>query len=227
MGIAAMLLILAALAGGSGSSTPDVPSSTPPTPGESVAPAELDAMLSVAGLPMVWRRFLLCVAWSESRLNPLAVNDSTDEAEDALAGYLRVVDRLVGCSWPAAAYTFGSGGLYGFLPSTAVFQLGEPYSPCIDPRVALFEPRVATAVAVGYARGLMGWAGFRRSPSWANLLVGWNRPGGMGDESAISRRVTSLDERSREMGFATGWARQQPPSLTIRARDVLANLGVT
>ena len=98
---------------------------------------ELVSIMTGARLPQDWQIFLAAVAWGESRWNSdvgLGPNDHPGrppwlrpsresrrlqeaEAKAALGAYRSNLYRLAG-PWPEDRYTWGSGGLFGFLPPT-------------------------------------------------------------------------------------------------------------
>jgi hypothetical protein len=214
------VLLLAALALGSD----PLPSPAAAGPnGAGMPPLRL--LLERAGLDSSWRDFLMLVASAESTFNPAAVNDDPGEKAAAATAYDRNAKRLAGCSATRAAYVFGSGGYFGFLPAIAVFQLGAPWSPCIDPAAALFDTRFAVAVAIGYARGLTRYHSYRRAPSWARMRAGWRSPKSMSNEAIVSEKATRLEDEARRLGLAFSDALAMPPPLPTPAQ-ALERLGV-
>jgi len=89
-------------------------------------------------------KFSLGVSYWESRGNSAAVNDSDSEAAAACRGYRRKADTLFANNpYPEQDWCWGSGGWFGFLPSSALAAEGfhdlDPYL-VLDPeaQVAMF-----------------------------------------------------------------------------------------
>ena len=92
--------------------------------------------------------FAAAAAYGESRSNPSARNTSASEAARAAQGFKKFrrmydVDERRPGDW-----TFGSGGWFGFLPSTA---LGEREWSDADPRL-IFDPVAATVLMAAFAQ---------------------------------------------------------------------------
>ena len=64
--------------------------------------------------------FAEAAAWNESKLNAEAVNTSRSEAAAAARGYDGNLNRYGSSPFPRSRYVWGSGGWFGFLPSTAL-----------------------------------------------------------------------------------------------------------
>ncbi|MEX1362290.1 MAG: hypothetical protein AB1Z98_04145 [Nannocystaceae bacterium] len=187
---------------------------------QAVAPVR--GLAAEAGLPSVWGDFLGLVAWRESKGNPQARNDDDSEAEAAAEAYERNRERYAGCGHPASAYTFGSGGWFGMLPANALAQLGDAHR-CLPPS-SVFEPRVAVAMAVGFARGLMGWQRYQRVPTWLNLRAMWGWPAKGGDPAYLAKVRTKFEQDARDVGLPASWLNGTPPPLPSTASEVLARL---
>lgn len=91
--------------------------------------------------------FALAVADRESNGNPDTFNDDASEAAAAARGYARNRPGIYALNpYPPGRWTWGSGGLYGQLPSTALaaegFHLGDPY--------LVFDRKAANAMFVDY-----------------------------------------------------------------------------
>ncbi|MCA9650289.1 MAG: hypothetical protein KC501_10295 [Myxococcales bacterium] len=187
---------------------------------QAVAPVR--GLAAEAGLPTAWGDFLALVAWNESKGNPQARNDDDSEAKAAAEAYARNRERFAGCGHPESAYTFGSGGWFGMLPANALAQLGDAHR-CLPPS-SVFEPRVAIAMAVGFARGLMGWSRYQRVPTWLNLRAMWGWPTKGGDHAYLAKAKPKFEQDARDVGLPASWLDGTPPPLSTSASEVLARL---
>ncbi|MCX4240193.1 hypothetical protein [Paraliomyxa miuraensis] len=184
--------------------------------------AAVRGLAAEAGLPPAWGDFFALVAWRESKGNPQAVNDSTSEAAAAAKAFDRNRERYEGCGHPEGAYTFGSGGWFGMLPANGLAQLGEALY-CLPPSSVL-EPRVALAMAVGFARGLMRWDGFGKVPTWLNLRAMWGWPAKGGDLAFLAKARVEFAGDAAEVGLPASWLDGRPPPLSVTGAEVLQRL---
>ena len=194
----------------------------PPTGDAVQAVGPVRGLAAEAGLPSAWGDFLALVAWRESKGNPQARNDDDSEAAAAAEAYERNRSRYAGCGHSASAYTFGSGGWFGMLPANALAQLGDAHR-CLPPS-SVFEPRVAVAMAVGFARGLMGWRRYQQAPTWLNLRAMWGWPTKGGDPAYLAKVRPKFQEDARDVGLPASWIDGRPPPLPMTASEVLARL---
>jgi hypothetical protein len=146
-------------------------------------PQAVESLLERAGMSRPWVRAVLTISWRESKWVSTAWNGDPGERAAALVGYDRYPERYACSGLPRSAYGFGSGGLYGFLPTTA---LASADTPCADPRKAVFDLAASTIAAVGWARYLVarGPADF----SVAHVLAGWGLPSRLEDPQAVAAR---------------------------------------
>ncbi|MCX4239646.1 hypothetical protein [Paraliomyxa miuraensis] len=184
--------------------------------------AAVRGLAAEAGLPPAWGDFFALVAWRESKGNPQAVNDSASEAAAAAKAFDRNRGRYEGCGHPDAAYIFGSGGWFGMLPANGLAQLGEELY-CLPPSSVL-EPRVALAMAVGFARGLMRWDGFGKVPTWLNLRAMWGAPAKGGDAAYLASKRASYVQDAAAVGLPASWLDGRPPPLSVTGAEVLERL---
>jgi hypothetical protein len=91
-------------------------------------------------------KFALAVAKNESRGNNLALNDSTSERNAACRGYDNNLSKYGNNPYGRDRFCFGSGGWFGFLPSTALsapsFRNEDPY--------LVFDPAASVALLADY-----------------------------------------------------------------------------
>lgn len=184
--------------------------------------APIRGLAAEAGLPEEWGDFLALVAWRESKGNPQAINDSPHEADAAARAYDRNRHRYTGCGYAAASYTFGSGGWFGMLPANGLAQLGKAHR-CLAPS-SVFEPRVAMAMAVGFARGLMQWDGYAKTPTWLNLRAMWGWPAKGGDADYLRNARPEFTKDAAAVGLPPSWLDRRPPPLPVTGAEVLARL---
>lgn len=186
--------------------------------------AAVRGLAAEAGLPAVWGDFFALVAWRESQGDSKAVNDAEGEAEAAATAYARNRERYEGCGYPESAYTWGSGGWFGLLPANGLAQLGDGLQ-CLPPSSVL-EPRVAMAMAVGFARGLLRWDGFARVPTWLNLRAMWGWPAKGGNAAYLAAARPEFAKDAAAVGLPTSWLEGRPPPLPVSAAEVLERLRV-
>ncbi len=186
MDLAILALIILAFAGGNGgadNSTSDGEGAPEPPPeglpepggGPQLDRAQVEQMASELGLDAQWGRFLAAVAAGESDFVTCAINRG--DAGAARAAWNRNAEHYEGCANPER-YQDGSLGLYQMLPANALKPLWDTPLVCIDPVEALCDPMISTILAVDYARRVMRWSNWGRSPkTWAALRHGWRSPG--------------------------------------------------
>jgi hypothetical protein len=184
-----------------------------------------------AGLSATHVNFLLLVARGESGGNNLrglgipemfppgtiptqnAGAAGRNEARAAAAAYRqnRAQGRFDECGskYPDAAYGFGSGGWFAFLPSYALSQFPKGSGLRCLPPSAVFDPIASICMAIGFARGLQGYGGFQRVPTVLNLRGGWGRPGQMGSESRLNSIRAYYDKQARSIGLPAGFVDQR------------------
>jgi hypothetical protein len=183
--------------------------------------AAVRGLAAEAGLPQEWGDFLALVAWRESKGNPNAQNDSESEAAAAEKAYRRNADRYESCGYGEEAYEY-SGGWFGMMPANGIAQLREELR-CLPPS-AVFEPRAALAMAVGFARGLMRWDRFDRAPTWLNLRVMWGAPGKGGDTDYLAAARREFAKDAAAVGLSASWLDRRVSALDIKPSQVLERL---
>lgn len=175
------------------------------------------------GLPDSWGDFFALVAHGESEGNHRAVNDSAREAEAARDAFERSRARFSKCNNPEESYTWGSGGLFGFLPASAFAQMKT--GRCLSPHLIL-TPEVSLAAAVGFAGGLMRSPKFKAVPTWANLRAMWGWPAKGGDRERLANRRPIHEGHAIAVGLPPSFLDQSPPPLAMTADDVLRHFGI-
>jgi hypothetical protein len=170
-------------------------------------------------------RFLETTAYRESEFNPRALNSSSGEkaASDSLNDKFGVIS---GINFGSSAWEFGSKGLFQFLGVVVALRSGTLRFPAsmTNPDMA-YDPGVAIAAAVDYARGLMKWDGF--TGTWASLNVGWGIPSKMDDPAKLAASVKSMEDRAAKLGWARGWGGDRVPTVRDQSQNELAALAQT
>jgi len=210
---------------------------------------ELAAVMDAAHVPGDWQVFFAVIAYRESKWHsdvglgpnnapgrPPWLRDSKApvrlrEAEAAAAcrGYERNRAKyFANAPWSAARYCWGSGGFFGLLPAFGVisgFRATPELIAQIDPW-GVADPVVGFVMAVGFARGLMGWKQFRAGGStWLALATGWGEPGKMGDRAAQDKRRKKFAEALDLLGVPRSFMdRQVSPLEILRAGHLLQML---
>lgn len=189
--------------------------------GPSVRPVDAKGLAKVrayaanAGLSKDWQDFFVLVAYRESKGRSdvgLGIDagapvwadlhgGSAGESEAAAAAraYDRNANDLAEC-WPRVTYTWGSGGWYGILPANGLEVFEGTTWHCIHPWTVL-DPAISTVMAIGMARRLMGWDGFKAAPTVLNLRLGWGDPSSMGEPDKLAAKRDDYEKDARSAGL--------------------------
>jgi hypothetical protein len=173
--------------------------------------------VAVAGLGDDWLRFLEQTARRESNFyttarNPRRGKPPNRETEKSTELARRNRKLLEGLGYPVDDWGFGSGGFFGFMPTTAAIRKGryrfpesalEAYGPDL-----VFDPGMSVAAQLNSSQGLMDWPNYRGS--WASLNVGWGNPSKMGNRDSIKVSARKMEDRAAELGWERGWAMEAP-----------------
>jgi len=162
--------------------------------------------------------FAAAAAFGESRNNPSARNTSASEAARAADGFENIramyaVDERRPNDW-----TFGSGGWFGFLPSTA---LGEREWSSADPRL-IFDPVAATVLMAAFAQRVArrhfdklpasarDWLTVRRfmASNRVGLDFAEARPGTAARRRKLERHYRQTGSDPRSMRTPVQWSRR-------------------
>jgi hypothetical protein len=185
----------------------------PPAPGATTPARLYDAMRS-AGVPSGVARFVAVVPVRETggTYDPrlargrregapawARVNVDGSEAAAALRGYERNVARYPVGRIPAH-YTFGSGGLYGLLPSTALagWPADDEGIVYAHPWHVLFDVAASTASALRLVGRAWRYEAMRERPSMTNLRRFWAGTGYL-----VGANPTDDERASYEASAAT------------------------
>lgn len=173
-----------------------------------------------------WLIFLETVAWNESKFDNLVgrgrsngapdwaqINEDSREVNAAQLGYDRN-SYLKDCPWPAARYTFGSGGWFGLVVASGVVAFRGTRYECIDPW-AVFDPAPSLVMAVEYARRIMRYDAFNKQPTWLNLRQGWGNPADMGDASALASMEERFGNKLVELGYPANFMYRNVTQLPV------------
>lgn len=189
------------------------------TPAGGGAPAydQIRAMVGELGLGDDWADFFVALAWNESRGNPEAINDSASEAKGAKKAFERNAGAFVECGRPDSDYTFGSGGLFGMIPTYAALTFKAPQLRCAPPRWIVTNPRASQAAAIGFANGLMQWARYNEAPTFGTLRAMWGNPSRSLEE--IAARLPKYEQHARKAGVDPAFLRRRPSDLELTADE--------
>ncbi len=210
-------LALAAVAAGmvASSGSGDAPTSSK-EPGEMAE--QIKAMGAKLGLDEHWQVFLVAAALGESGFDtnrglgrmhgapPWAdMTMRTSEANAAQQSWDRNHLLFAGCGHPEEHYTFGTGGLWGQIPSSALFAFRATPAMCTSPW-SVFDPWAALIMLVDSLKRSMHNRKdkFLLSPTWGNLRVSMRAPSLMGKPEELERQRTGhkkLGDRLVELGY--------------------------
>jgi len=173
--------------------------------------------------------FALATAMTESRCQSRAWNPSDGRA--ARIGSTR--SSRWSTAWaPLPAYQWGSGGLYGFLPTTALSSCASWCDPAW-----IFDPQISTLLLAEYARSIQRnylsrlppekrtWLAVRKSMAGLEYLYD------VDDQLDASRRMRArFEARLSEAGFDPGLADRRVDLRRFRGladslRDLAQNSG--
>lgn len=177
---------------------------------------------AATGLDDQWMRFFEQTAKRESNFRPRALNSTPKEvaASDRMNDNAGVIE---GINFSSHRWEFGSKGLFQFLGVVVALRGGKLRFPRSFTNVNMgYNPGIAMAAAVDYARGLTRWNNFEGS--WASLNAGWGWPAKMGDPARIANSARKMEDRAAKLGWARGWARQKVPALRDQTQNELAAL---
>lgn len=214
VGVALVAAVLPALAFAADGDPPV----EPPPPSGKVDGPTLRAWLVAAGVPDDVATLIAAVPERETggTYNPRVargrvqgtppwldkVNEDSAEARAAEIGHDRNLDRFT-ATVPADRWRFGSGGLFGFLPSSAASGWATSGVPDIDPWQAVFDVPSSIASALRYAAAAWRWSAMRERPTPANLRLFWASPSSLvglePDDDGAARYDRELDRLARDL----------------------------
>jgi hypothetical protein len=234
MSLALVALLLLALASSSSTRGGGGASELPAAPRQSLE--DFRKIASRGGLTPKQADFLAFVAYGESGLNPRtglgnpaqfppgtqpntrpSVALQMSEANAARIAYERNESWLGACPHPATAYSFGSGGLFGQLPTYAMAQFRGTSLECASPYL-IFEPSFAIAAAYGFARGLTMRDDYQGTVE--SLRSGWGLPSAIGDPDRIMKKSPKWRRHLRALGMPEAMLAAKAP--TFPRRDLVA-----
>jgi len=161
-------------------------------------------------------QFLVFVATKESRFRPnVGRGDPAleppglhnflvdlHEADAARRAYERNAEMFEDCGHPPSAYSFGSGGLFAFLPTYPLFHLRKTPLRCAHP-YEVFDPVFSMTAAYSFARGLSRHAFF--DGTVVELRAGWGALANMKDPGIYERKLPEWREQLEALGIDAGW----------------------
>ena len=138
------------------------------------------------------------------------------EANAARKAYLRNARVFADCGHDPAAYSFGSGGLFGFLPTYPLYHFRQTPLRCAHP-YEVFDPPFAMAAAYSFARGLSRHPEF--DGTVVELRAGWGALAWMKDPQSYADKLPGWRAQLRELGIDEAWLFEAAP--TWPKRDLL------
>lgn len=176
-------------------------------------------------------QFLVFVAAKESRFRPnVGRGDPAleppglhnflvdlHEAGAARRAYERNAEMFSDCGHPPSAYSFGSGGLFAFLPTYPLFHLRKTPLRCAHP-YEVFDPVFSMTAAYSFARGLSRHPFF--DGTVVELRAGWGALANMKDPSAYAGKIPGWRGQLEELGIEEQWLFEPAPQWP--KRDLMA-----
>lgn len=211
--VLAGLVLLPSVAGASGGVRPPVRSA-----GRRKLEPLLEEVEAAGAIPGI-RTFALAVALRESRFRSSAANDSASEAKAAARLLRGALSRGFFANNPTIqtdrdAWTFGSGGWFGFLPATGMAAGGKRGPFANAGPWLIFEPVPSVVMLAANISALMHRV--RKLPpehqNWFAVRRGWKSPRLVADytgENETSRRVNArlVEDLARANGISEAEAR--------------------
>lgn len=168
-------------------------------------------------------QFLVFVAYKESRFAPNVGRGDPqlrppglrtfwvdlDEAKAARRAYMRNARLFADCGHDPAAYSFGSGGLFAFLPTYPLFHFRRTPLRCVHP-YEVFDPPFAMAAAYSFAGGLSRYPAF--DGRVASLRAGWGSLARMKDPQSYAHILPDWESQLRELDIDASWLFARAPS---------------
>ncbi|WP_175453149.1 peptidoglycan-binding protein [Microbulbifer yueqingensis] len=190
-----------------------------------------------AGLTKAYQDFLTFLAYGESRGNnltglgipgqfppwtktyqkwvdrgrPSLKGSQIREANAAAKGYRRNQRSLGGC-WPEVNYTFGSGGWFGFLPSSGLAVFRNTEITCLHPW-SIFDGPTSVVMAMGYIYSLQRRFSYKRNPTVLTLRIGFASPSKMSDVEFTNKRIPKYTRQLRAIGLSDEFLNMELPPL--------------
>lgn len=176
-------------------------------------------------------QFLVFVASKESRFRPnVGRGDPAlrppglhtflvdlDEADAARRAYARNARVFADCGHDPAAYSFGSAGLFGFLPTYPLYHFRRTPLRCAHP-YEVFDPAFSMAAAYSFARGLSGHPAF--DGTVVELRAGWGALARMKNPESYAHKLPEWQAQLRDLGIEESWLFEAAP--TWPKRDLMA-----
>jgi len=176
-------------------------------------------------------QFLVFVASKESRLRPnVGRGDPAlrppglhrflvdlDEADAARRAYARNARVFADCGHDPEAYSFGSAGLFGFLPTYPLYHFRRTPLRCAHP-YEVFDPPFSMAAAYSFARGLSRHPAF--DGTVVELRAGWGALARMKNPESYAHKIPEWRAQLRELGIEESWLFEAAP--TWPKRDLMA-----
>lgn len=201
-----------------GSSSGGSSSTTPPT-------GDLASALAAVPMPEAWASFLRVVAQRESGNDPLRaagiregapsyakMRISLSEATQSGRAYDRNRARFASSGFPRSRYAWGTGGLFGMMPTYALAAFFDTPGQDADPWI-VFDPVAAVVCSLAYASRLMGHKSYVARPTFATVRAGWAASSKMSDAAFIAKRKPVWSADATAAGVDPGILDQTPPAL--------------
>ena len=183
----------------------------------------IEALGAAAGMSPDQVQFLVFVAFKESRFRPnvgrgdprlqppgmhrFAVDLA--EADAARRAYERNAKRLADCGHEPASYSFGSGGLFAFLPTYPLVHLRHTPLRCAHP-YDVFDPAFSMTAAYSFARGLSRSRFF--DGTVRALRAGWGSLANMKDPQRHADKLPRWRRHLRAVGVDESWLHEGAPA---------------
>ncbi len=140
-----------------------------------------------------------------------------DESDAARKAYERNAEVFADCGHPSGAYSFGSGGMFAFLPTYPLFHLRKTPLRCAHP-YEVFDPVFSMTAAYSFARGLSRHSFF--DGTVVELRAGWGALANMKDPSIYERKLPLWREQLEALGVESEWLYAPAPQWP--KRDLMA-----
>lgn len=131
------------------------------------------------------------------------------EASAARRAYDRNAEVFSDCGHDPAAYSFGSGGLFAFLPVYPLYHFRKTPLRCAHP-YEVFDAPFAMAAAYSFARSLSRHPAF--DGTVAELRAGWGALARMKEPEFYADKLPEWQEQLRGLELDESWLHARAPA---------------
>lgn len=140
------------------------------------------------------------------------------ESVGARTVYERNEELFEGCGHEDGEYVFGSGGLFAFLPTVALYQLRRTPLVCASP-YEIFDPAFSVTAAYAFAQSIKRHKGHRGTVE--SMRAGWGSFRRMSNPASYSHKIPKWKMHLEDLGVSPSYLSSPSPSFPERDLTVL------